>query len=77
MSAPAGVVRCSCFPVRIDQGRGDGFAGRLAAPQDELEHGIEALALLDCRLGDCFGLLEAEAVTVEDCRVAEHHEPRP
>src|SRR5215212_883113 len=69
----------SCFPVRIDQCRGNRFARRFAAPQHELEDGIEALALLDGGLRDRLGLLEAEAFAltrVEDGRMPEHHQAR-
>src|SRR3569833_1053020 len=79
-SAPEASVRWSCFAVRIDQSCGNRLARRLAAPQHELEHGVEALALLDRGFGDRFGLLQAQALVaarVEDGRVPEQHEPRP
>ena len=50
--------------MRIDEGGGDGFAWRLAAPQDELEHWVEALAFLHRRFNDRLGLLEAKAIAV-------------
>jgi hypothetical protein len=55
------------------QRRGDGFARRFAAPQHELEHGVEALALLDRGLGDGFGLLKAQPLVlarIENGRMA-------
>ena len=60
--------------MRVDERGGDRLAWRLAAPQHELEHRVEALALLNRRFGDRFGLLEAEAFAaarIEDGRMAE------
>src|SRR5689334_8745041 len=66
------------FAVGVDQRGGNGLARRLPAPQDELEDGIEALALLDRGFRNGFRLLEGQPVAlanrVEDGRVAEHHE---
>src|SRR5689334_18363743 len=69
----------SCFSVRIDKGRGDRFARRFSAPKDELKDGVEALALLDRRFRDGFGLLQAQSLIlarVEDGRMAEDDEAR-
>src|SRR6266567_493024 len=69
--------RSLSLPVGIDQRRGDRFARRLAAPQHELEHGIEALALLDRGLGDGFRLFETEPLArVEDRRMAKDDQSR-
>src|SRR6185369_978341 len=63
--------------MRVDECGRNGFTGRLAAPKDELEDWIEALALLDRGFGDCFCLFETEPVTIEDRRVTENDEARP
>src|ERR1700741_1844060 len=70
-------VMASGFSGRIDQSRGDGLARRLAAPQHELEQGVEALAFLDRRLAARLGLLEAHRFALADQRgVAEHDQAR-
>src|SRR5947209_640990 len=64
--------------MRVDERRGDGLARRLAAPQHELEHGVEPFALLNGGLGDRLRLLDAEALPfagVEDRRMAEDDQP--
>src|SRR5437868_3065482 len=80
MSAQAASARRSCLAVGVDERRGNRFPRRLAAPQDKLEHGVEALAFLDRRLGQGFGLLEAQPLAfarIEDRGMAEHDQPRP
>src|SRR5574338_623266 len=65
----------SSLPVGVDQGRGDGFAGRFPAPENELEYGVEALALLKCGLDNGFSLIERQPVVlarVENGRVTEY-----
>src|SRR6185437_7245095 len=72
-------IEGSRFTVRVDQCRRYRLARRLAAPQHELEHRVEALALLHRRFGDRLGLLEAETLapaTIEHRRMAEDYQAR-
>src|SRR5207244_11493469 len=64
----------------LDQRRGDGLLGRLVGPEHELEDRVEALALLDRRLDQGLGLLQAQRTALvpgfEQGGVAEEDEAR-
>src|SRR4249919_1728023 len=70
-------VMTSGFSGGVDQCRGNGLGRRLAAPQHELEHGVEALAFLDRCLADRLGLLEAHRLALAyHCRMTEDDQAR-
>ena len=58
----------SSFAGGIDQRGGNRFTWRLAAPQHELENGIETLAFLKRRFADRLGMLEAHCLALTDQR---------
>lgn len=74
------MVAGSCdsgFAGGFDQSGRDGFSRRFAAPQYELENGIEALTLFKRRLRNRLGLVERQAVGLPDQRrVAEDDQAR-
>src|SRR5688500_14630642 len=70
-------VMASSLAGGVDQRRGDRLARLLAAPQDELEHRVKALAFFHRRFGNGLGLLERQPVALaEQGGVAEHDQAR-
>src|SRR5437879_6535098 len=60
-SAPPSFTRASRLPDRIDHRRGDRLVRRLAAPHDQLERRVEALALAERDVDEILDLLDAGA----------------